>query len=72
MKYCSEGNLNYLPATDIWVMSIAPTQIHLAVSGPKATGSDCSGTIQAEGYNIYFFRYVWQFMWKDIYMTYYI
>ena len=23
-------------------MSIAPTQIHLAVSAPKATGSDCS------------------------------
>lgn len=30
-----------VPATDSCVMSIAPTQIHLAVSAPKATGSDC-------------------------------
>lgn len=29
-----------VPATDIWVMSIAPTQIHLAASMPKATGRD--------------------------------
>lgn len=35
-----EAIWNNLPATDNWVMSIAPTQIHLAVSAPKATGSD--------------------------------
>lgn len=39
---------NDVPATDIWVMSIAPTQIHLAVSAPKATGSDCSNGINIQ------------------------
>lgn len=28
------------PAIDIWVMSMAPTHIHLAASIPNATGSD--------------------------------
>jgi hypothetical protein len=33
-----------LPATDNWVISIAPTHIHFAVSIPKATGSDYKNT----------------------------
>ena len=39
---CLNQNLKcWLPTTDNWVTSIAPTQIHFAVSTPKATGRDC-------------------------------